>query len=995
MRLGFCSLRWFSSALVLTALAWAADNNNVDPESAEARLLSGPRQLIFEGERSGEGYFSRDGSLLAFMSEREPGNPFFQIYLMNMRNGDVRRVSTGAGRATCPWIHPSNQKVIFSSTHLDPRAAQKQKEEYEERAAGKSRNYGWNYDETYEIFEDDLNSNQLRQLTHSRGYDAESCYSPDGKTIVFASNRSGYESPLSEKDKKLFEQDPSYMMDIYLMDADGSNVRRLTDQKGYDGGPFFSWDGSKICWRRFSEDGVRAEVFTMDADGRHEKQLTRLGAMSWAPFFHPSGDYLIFTTNLHGFNNFELYIVDAEGKSEPVRVTYTDGFDGLPAFSPDGKTLVWTSNRTPDKKAQLFTAAWNDAEARRRLHLPEAPSAPASVAPASVASEAASRHFDKTVADISPDDLRLYVSDLASEEMAGRLTGAKGEQLATAYVADAFKSFGLEPAGDNGGFFQQFEFTAGVSAGPKNQLDVITAEAPASKAPNQKSFSQLDVDWRPLGFSRTGEFGPAPVVFAGYGISAPKGDGVEAYDSYANLNVKDKWVLAFRFLPEDVSPEMRQHLSRFSNLRYKAMSAREKGALGLMVVSGPRSKVKEQLVPMTFDASLAGSGIPAVSVSDRVAERAVAASGRGLEALQAELDTGKPVAGFDLKDVTARATIDILQEKRHGRNVLARLNAGAPTTVVIGAHVDHLGNGVGMNSLARDDEKGRIHFGADDNASGVAAMLEMAQYLSALRTSGQFNPKKNLLFAAWSGEELGLLGATHFARTFGGGPERAELSPDIAAYLNLDMVGRLDKSLIIQGVGSSSVWPSEIERRNAVVGLPLVTQNESYLPTDATVFYVKKVPILSAFTGAHADYHTPRDTADKINYEGDEKISRLFTLIAESISQSDQNPDYREMERPKSMQTGGRRVYLGTVPDFSQGSDVVGVRLAAVTKGAPSEQAGLQAGDIIVELAGKTITNIYDYQFALQGLKVGAPVPMVVLRGGQRVTVTITPASRD
>ncbi|RPI21163.1 MAG: M28 family peptidase [Acidobacteria bacterium] len=958
-----------------------------DDQDHEKILLSNSRQLIFDGVRSGEGYFSYDGSLLVFQSEREPGNPFFQIYLMDMETGHTRRVSPGNGRTTCAWVHPSNQKVMFASTHLDPQAPEKQRKEYEQRAAGKARTYGWDYDEYYDLFVRDLKTQELTQLTHERGYDAEGCYSPDGKTIVFASNREGYTAQLSEKDKAIFEKDPSYMMDIYLMNADGSNVRKVTQERGYDGGPFFNRDGSKICWRRFNEDGSKAEIYLMNADGSNQRRITNMDAMSWAPFFHPSGDYLIFATNLHGFTNFELYLVDPDGKSQPVRVTTTEGFDGLPVFSPDGRRLVWTSNRNLGRNAQLFTADWNDAEARRLLQF----SSTTSSKPAGGA-EATSGIVEKTRPAISIEDLRLHVTALASEEMAGRLTGTKGEALATAYVADVFKGLGLVPAGQNGTFFQEFEFTAGVSPGPKNRLTLSNEKQPAS-GPAPK----LDADWRPLGLSKTGDFGPAPVVFAGYGMVAPASEGNEAYDSFAGLDLKDKWVLVFRFLPEEVSAERRQHLARFSNLRYKAMAVREKGGLGLLVVSGPRSKVKEQLVKMTFDASLAGSGVAALSITDDVAGKILAGSGKSLDQLQAELDSGKAVAGFLVPGATVQATVDILHEKRKGRNVLARLPSGRPgaSAVIVGAHIDHLGDGSGTNSLAREDEKGKPHYGADDNASGTASILEIAQYLADRKARGALSLQKDVIFGAWSGEELGLLGSAHFAQTFPDGKERASLRPEIAAYLNLDMVGRLDKNLVLQGVGSSSIWTGEIERRNAVVGLPLVTQNESYLPTDATSFYLKKVPILSAFTGAHQDYHTPRDTADKLNYEGNQKIARLMALITESLVQNDQLPDYKEMEKPKSTQTGGRRVYLGTIPDFGQGNEVVGVKLSGVQKGGPAEQSGIQAGDIIVELAGKTVANIYDYQYALQALKVGEPAKIVVQRGTERLNLTITPGSRD
>jgi hypothetical protein len=382
-----------------------------------------------------------------------------------------------------------------------------------------------------------------------------------------------------------------------------------------------------------------------------------------------------------------------------------------------------------------------------------------------------------------------------------------------------------------------------------------------------------------------------------------------------------------------------------------------------------------------------------------VAEQWLHPAGKTLQALQDELDGGTPLMGFPLPEYTVEAVIDIQQEKRTGRNVLARLPAtihNRQPELVVGAHVDHLGHGLGTGSLARDDEKGAVHYGADDNASGVAGVLEIAQYLAAQHTAGALPLRRDVLFAAWSGEELGLLGSAYFTRTFRNGEkEPSSLAPYIAAYLNMDMIGRLDKTLILQGIGSSSVWPGEIERANALLGLPITSQNNSYLPTDATSFALKGVPILNAFTGAHSDYHTPRDTADKINYAGAEKVVRLMAAITRSLATRAEAIDYHATEKPGG--AVGRvvlRAYLGTLPDYTP-NDVVGVKLAGVAKGGPAERAGVQGGDVIVELAGKKVENIYDYTYAVDALQIGVPVSVVVLRGGQRVTLTVTPRSRE
>ena len=998
--------------------AAAEDITDTDPKAAaqkEAELISGARQLTFEGRRAGEGYFNADGSALVFQSEREPGNPFFQIYVMDLETGDLERVSPGHGKTTCAWIHPGGKKVLFASTHDDPKAKQKQKEEIALRESGKQRRYAWDYDEQFEIYAWDRDSGKYTNLTNAKGYDAEGSYSPDGKLIAFTSNRRAYEGKLTAEEKKSFDIDPAYLNEIYLMDADGGNVRRLTDVPGYDGGPFFSPDGKRICWRRFSPNGAMAEVWTMNIDGSDQRQITRLGAMSWAPFYHPSGEYLIFTTNRHGFANFELYMVDARAKSPPVRVTYTKGFDGLPVFTPDGKRLAWTTNRTSAKQSQIYIADWNHGRAHQILAI-EADLADDDVDEAGVVAAAARKEAD---AGFSPRDVMRHVDYLCRDELAGRLTGTRGERLATAYVAAYLDNLGLKPAGDEGAWFQNFDFTSGVALGEKNALSV------------NGELLALDKEWRPLAFSGNGKFDAAGVVFAGYGMHAPATGEQEEYDSFVHLDVKDKWVVVFRYMPEDITPERRQHLSRASQLRFKATVARDRGAKGLIVVSGPNAQVKSQLVPLRLDGILAGSSMPVVSVKNDVVESWLAESGKTLKDLQDKLDTGAIAMGFEIKGVQIAADVEIERIKSSGRNVLGRLLAGdqpSQDVIVVGAHVDHLGQGGSGSSLARDDEEQKIHYGADDNASGVAAMLEIAEYLADQKARGKLKLKRDVVFAAWSGEELGLLGSDHFVKNYGGGhghghahhhvlpdkvadkvklpaarakeepahahpPHHTSIYPAVAACVNMDMVGRLEKNLILQGIGSSSIWRGEVERRNAVVGLPITLSEDSYLPTDAKSFYMRGVPVISAFTGTHSEYHTPRDTPTTLNPEGAAQVAHLMGLITRSLAMRDEAPDYKEQERKSEPIRGGLRAYLGTIPDYAE--EVKGVLLGGASKGGPADKAGVKAGDIIVELAGKKIENIYDYTHAIEALKIGQPVKLVVNRNGKRIEMQIVPGSRE
>lgn len=1005
--------------------------------SNESTYLSEVRQLTFEGARAGEGYFSRDGRYMVFQSEREPSNPFYQIYLMDRETGDVEKVSPGYGKTTCAWIHPDGDRVLFASTQQDPEAITKQKKELEFRASGQQRRYAWDYDPQFDLIEWNRTTGQYRNLSQAPGYDAEASYSPDGSMIAFSSNRAAYEKPLSDREKTLFEQDPAVALDLYVMKSDGSDVRRITDVFGYDGGPFFSPDGKRLCWRRFSEDGATAEIYSANIDGSDVKRLTQLGAMSWAPYFHPSGDYLIFATNLQGFANFELYLVDAAGKAPPVRVTTTEGFDGLPVFTPDGKELAWTSNRTADKKSQIFLAKWNDAAARTALGLgvpsnrakDAMPSADVGDNPIvdreglAAASNAARSVAAETDTDYKASDVGRHIDFLCRPELGGRLTGTEGERLATAYVAGYMSSLGLEPAGNRslselsrkpdpagtrnvaasntdsdeqpGRYFFPFPYTSGVRLQSSNLLQ------------SDSETWTLDEQWRPLAFSKSTSVEPTEVVFAGYGIVAPADAGQPEYDSYVHLDVENKWVMVLRQMPADVTPERRQHLARYSSLRYKAMVARDRGAKGLIIVSGPKSGVRQQLVPLQGDGSLSGTSIAAISVTDDVAEKWFAKAEDSLGDLQAELDRGEMMMGFELPDVKVRATIDVQPITGTGVNVLGVLRASddpqqsARSMIIIGAHIDHLGAGANSSSLAREDERAGIHRGADDNASGVAAMLEIAQSLASQKKSGKLQLKHDVLFAAWSGEEMGLLGSAYFADHFHDlyptlpKGEGHRLYPAVVACFNLDMVGRLRDNLVLQGIGSSPYWKGEIERRNAVVGLPVTLQSDSYLPTDASTFFLKGIPILSAFTGSHSEYHTPRDTPELINYDGAAKIAKLMGLIARSVAVSETIPEYTEQQAPENQ--GARAAmtaYLGSIPDYAQG-DIQGVLLSGVSKDGPAAKAGVQAKDIVIELAGRKVENIYDYTYAIEALKVGQETEIVVRRGDTTHRFKVIPQSRQ
>jgi hypothetical protein len=568
---------------------------------------------------------------------------------------------------------------------------------------------------------------------------------------------------------------------------------------------------------------------------------------------------------------------------------------------------------------------------------------------------------------------RTYVETLASEKFGGREAGSPGEQQAGDYIAAQLARIGAQPLPGHQDVFMSFGFTAGSRDGG-TQLS----------SGSQRFSAPADVV--ALSFSDDATVS-APAVFAGYGIVVPEAQNF-GYDSYATLDVKDKAVIVLRYFPEDADKETKSILARYSDLRYKAQAARQRGAKALLVVTGPRSPNAGETVPITFDTALAGSGIPAASISGKAA--AALFGSRSLESAQKELDSGNPhVAGFALDGVTVELTTKLVREKRTARNVVAYLPATAPVTgvdkpwIVIGAHYDHLGLGKNGNSLASGADVGKPHVGADDNASGSAAVLAIAEAFARRPVR-----KRNLVIALWSAEELGLIGSNAFVN--------APPIPlnQIAAYFNFDMVGRMqDNKLAVQATGSSATWPSMIERANVAAGFNLNLQPDPYQPTDVATFNQASVPSLNFTTGAHLDYHKPSDTADKIDYEDLDRIAEFATAIAARLMDSDQAPQFVKVEQ--SSQTANRtgvRVFTGTVPDYA--SDAKGLLLGGVIGGGPAEQAGLQKGDVIVEIAGQTIANIYDYTYALELLKIGTPVKVVYMRGSERRETTLTPGAR-
>lgn len=583
-------------------------------------------------------------------------------------------------------------------------------------------------------------------------------------------------------------------------------------------------------------------------------------------------------------------------------------------------------------------------------------------------------------------NMQQAVGYLASDELEGRRVGTPGLQKAADYIADAFSRLGLKTVPGFDGYFQPFKMITRVDPDA----------AKTSLAINDRQL-KLGDDYIPLRASAE-ETARGPVVFAGYGISNP----ARRYDDYANIDAKGKIVLVMRFEPQDKEGKSRfgdkdNEWSVDATIPQKVRVATDHGAAGIILVDPPLHHADEGMI--SFRSSFPfGSKVPLMQVSDTVADVMLKDGGLpDVKTLESRIDPDLKPASAELKGVSVTMSFGIHRTEAQVENVAALLPGEGPHAneyVIIGAHYDHLGHG-GPGSLAPWSHG--IHHGADDNASGTAAMLELADRFAHLGPQ-----PRSLIFIAFTGEEQGLIGSSYFV-----GHPPIPLK-DVAAMLNLDMVGRVrNEKLLLGGEGTATAFPELV--RKADEGLPLKLgefEKGGFGPSDHMSFARKKIPVLFFFSGLHMDYHRPTDTADKINYHGMDEVVDLGVKLIEELTtmprqQYDGRYDAQSMLHMAGIgasgsgSTHGGSASFGTIPDYSQPDDSKdGMRVGGVVPGSPADKLGVKEGDLMLEFNGTPIGNKMDYTMALGKARPGQKVTIKLKHNGQPMEVQATLAAR-
>lgn len=565
--------------------------------------------------------------------------------------------------------------------------------------------------------------------------------------------------------------------------------------------------------------------------------------------------------------------------------------------------------------------------------------------------------------EITVDELKEEIGYLASDSLKGRKSGEQGDLLAAQYIREKFVNAGLQLLYADG--FQDFSLVTSAEIGDGNTLKV-----------NDNSF-EVKQDFQPLAFSANTN-ASAGVVFAGYGLEVNL-DTLK-WDDYDGVDVAGKWVLALQGDPDLENAQ--SPFVEFSSERAKALNASDNHAAGLILVAGTKFSANDELESMIFDKNSSVYSIPIIQVTRNVANQILEGLGYTVEKLESKMDTDKKP--FHIAATTnVSANVNVIQSETESRNIVAMLPGTDPSLkdqyVVVGAHFDHLGMG-GPGSGSRAVDTIAVHNGADDNASGVAMIIELAE-----KVASEKNNRRSLIFASFGAEEMGLIGSNAFTAD-----PPIEIGK-IVAMFNFDMVGRLDTAtngLQIGGTQTAKELEDILKENNT--GFELGLSPEGVGPSDHASFYLQNIPVLFISTGAHPDYHTPLDDADRINYEGEKKVGDYSYSVLMDIVNRDNPLTFQEAGPKFKRGRGGARykVTLGIMPDFA-GIEKRGLRIDAVTKGKPADRGGMKKGDIITAIEGKKVGGIHDYMNRLQNLKAGDRISVDILRDDKEMILII------
>ena len=580
-------------------------------------------------------------------------------------------------------------------------------------------------------------------------------------------------------------------------------------------------------------------------------------------------------------------------------------------------------------------------------------------------------------ANVNPDTYLAHIKYLASPELKGRATGSPELEKAAAYIAAQFQSFGLKPVSGKS-YELAFPAELGAKLGPDNAFAYSDA--------GSKQTLKEGQEFVPFNFSTNGNFS-GPVVFAGYGITAKE----HHYDDYAGIDVKDKLVLILRHEPQendDKSVFDGKRLTQHATFIDKMMNAKMHGARGVILINdvAAHSSSEDKLEKFGTNGGPRDAGIFFVQMKAATADAWLRAEGHDLKQIEKDIDSDLKPRSFALDKVDVDLSVDLIHETKTVHNVAAYLPGKTSEYVIIGAHYDHLGLG-DEHSLA-PNQMGVVHPGADDNASGTAGVIELARWFSK-----QPQPRRGILFMTFAGEELGLLGSNWYVNH--------PLLPEenAVAMLNLDMIGRVQGGRVfVSGGQTGSTFAKILEevKLPAPLHIDESGKNSGTNMSDASdhaSFASKQIPVLFFFSGLHADYHKPSDTADKIDAVDAAKLLDYVADIATHLSADADRPKFEHVARPAAGPVsggGGQSGYgpdFGSIPDFNEPPK--GVRFADIREGSPAAKAGLKPGDIMIEFAGKPIGNLYDFTYALRDSKAGDLVLVKVLRGDQTIDAKV------